>query len=177
MIYTFSGIEMDVFNPGIEDIRIEDIANGLAMECRYAGQCKEFYSVAEHSVLLSLQGQTLEEQKILLLHDATEAYLSDVPRGLKMTTMYDEYREVEENLYEVIMIYFDLPRVFPQHLKDLDNRITLNEFDVLFDKLPQLWIDKNKVLKPLDNTTIRFWEPKIARRKFLARFEELFLGK
>ena len=49
-ILTYSGIEFWPLDPRPEDVRIEDIAHALSMQCRFAGHCDRFYSVAEHSI-------------------------------------------------------------------------------------------------------------------------------
>jgi len=50
-IMLVSGRRFDFLNPRGSDFGIEDIAHGLAHICRYSGQCRAFYSVAEHSIL------------------------------------------------------------------------------------------------------------------------------
>jgi hypothetical protein len=84
---TFTGRQFWPMDPRAEDVCIEDIAHALALQCRFAGHCREPYSVAEHSVRASLYvrgiGGDREEQLAALLHDASEAYLVDVPRPVK----------------------------------------------------------------------------------------------
>src|ERR1017187_10636100 len=77
-ITTFSGIHFWPLLPNPADIRIEDIAHALSNQCRFAGHAREFYSVAEHSVRVS-QLCPPEDALWGLLHDASEAYLTDVP--------------------------------------------------------------------------------------------------
>ncbi len=50
---TCTGQKVDPFNPDPDTINIEDIAHHLSMLCRFTGAVKKFYSVAEHSWLLS----------------------------------------------------------------------------------------------------------------------------
>jgi hypothetical protein len=69
-------------DPRPEDFDIKEIASALGKACRYAGHCFGFYSVAEHSVLVS-QIVPPEFALTALMHDATEAYLVDIPRPLK----------------------------------------------------------------------------------------------
>jgi len=81
-IQTYTGKKFWAFDAAIADICIEDIAHALAMRCRFGCHCKEFYSVAQHSVIVS--HHLPPELKLWgLLHDATEAYLPDVPRPQK----------------------------------------------------------------------------------------------
>lgn len=87
-INTFSGIQFDANNPEYDDVLLEDVAHGLSNVCRYGGQCPRFYSVAEHSVLVSnLLEYVFQANHTVqlegLFHDAHEAYLGDIPTPLK----------------------------------------------------------------------------------------------
>lgn len=86
-IETFSGQFVDVSNPSVANIKLEDIAHALGAICRYGGHCKRFYSVAEHAVFVSRrlerQGHAPVMQLAGLHHDDSEAFLSDIPRPMK----------------------------------------------------------------------------------------------
>lgn len=90
-IMTASGKRFDYETPKMESIDIEDIATALSNTCRYSGHCGSFYSVAEHSVLVSF----LVDQEMIgapfagLMHDAAEAYCCDVPLPLKESMRLD----------------------------------------------------------------------------------------
>ena len=81
---TFTGKKVDILCPTPEMVDIEDIAHALSMTCRFGGHCREFYSVAEHSVLVEQMGRYslhCSDPRIimlLLLHDAAEAYIGDI---------------------------------------------------------------------------------------------------
>jgi hypothetical protein len=87
-----SGGFVSVLDPQPDTILIEDIARGLANTCRYGGQVKRFYSVAEHSVLvhdlLQERGAGPDTLCAALLHDAAEAFLGDVVSPLKWALRY-----------------------------------------------------------------------------------------
>lgn len=65
------------------DVRLRDIAHALSQMCRYGGHAPRFYSVAEHSVVVSRLCATHEARRFALLHDAAEAYIGDVIAPLK----------------------------------------------------------------------------------------------
>jgi hypothetical protein len=64
---------------------IEEIAHALGMMCRFNGHTRHFYSVAEHSVIVSLLMQELRlgDPWEGLFHDGVEAYIPDMVAGWK----------------------------------------------------------------------------------------------
>ncbi len=85
----------------ISAIVIEDIAHALSNLCRYNGHCRKFYSVAEHSVLVSriIRKMWPDDHEAIwagLLHDATEAYVGDVTTPLKVTM--PRFMELEDSI-------------------------------------------------------------------------------
>lgn len=99
VIRTFTGKYIDVFNPKPEDICIEDIAHALSNICRFGGHTFKHYTVAEHSVRVSMI--VSERNKLAaLLHDASEAYLLDIPTPIKKAL--PDYYKWEYALMEVI---------------------------------------------------------------------------
>jgi len=87
-ILTNSARPFDLLNPRAEDILTTDLAHALSLVCRFNGHCAHHYSVAQHSLLVAYiiekEGGTPEEQLAGLLHDGTEAYISDLTRPLKL---------------------------------------------------------------------------------------------
>lgn len=126
---TFTGKKFHPFDPKPDQICIEDIAHGLSLLCRFAGQCPNFFSVAEHCIyvanrlpnVLKLEG---------LLHDAAEAYLADIPRPLKVGL--PEYYAVEARVEEVIAQKFDMAFPLPAEVKNADNDLLKNEILTFF---------------------------------------------
>jgi 5'-deoxynucleotidase YfbR-like HD superfamily hydrolase len=98
VIDTASGERLDLDNPRPEDIRIEDVAGGLSKVCRFGAQALEYYSVAQHALLvqrLVVEAGHPGLALVALHHDSHEAYLCDIPTPLKRkirkaTNVYDE---------------------------------------------------------------------------------------
>lgn len=114
-IQTFTGRQFWPIDPRPEDVEIEDIAHALSLLCRFTGHVREFYSVAQHSVLVAclVEEQHPDLALAALLHDASEAYLVDVPRPIK--PFLDGYRIIEQAVSHVIAERFN---VNPLHLDD-----------------------------------------------------------
>ena len=123
-IQTYTGGQFWPMDPRAEEIYAEDIAHALSMACRYAGHCLEFYSVAEHSVLLS-RVVAPEYRLWALLHDASEAYLVDVPRPVK--PFLANYRETEDRLMAEVCRRFGLALDMPVEIKRADSAILNDE--------------------------------------------------
>lgn len=88
VIETFTGDYFDYADPRAANVHIEDIAHGLANTCRFGGQVRTFYSVAEHAVLvrrLLIDAGWAAYGFAGLHHDSHEAYLGDMPTPLKVT--------------------------------------------------------------------------------------------
>ena len=118
-ILTHTAKKFHPLNPDPELIEIEDIAHSLSLQCRYNGHCHDFYSVAEHSVRLS-QVVPTEDALWGLLHDAAEAYFSDLPRPIK--NQFPKFRELEDALLEMIMHRFGLGPKMPPAVKKADEQ-------------------------------------------------------
>lgn len=158
---TVSGKAVWPLDPRPEEIDLEDIAHALSMQCRYAGHCRKFYSVAEHSVLLSRAMPTVELKRWALLHDATEAYLVDLPRPVKRNMPY--YAVAEEYLMAAIAERFGLSGEMPPEVKDADNRILVDEMRQLMRTPPMAWDIPDEPL----GVSIGGWYPTVACELFL----------
>ena len=104
-IQTHTGIPIDPLNPESKRIDFMDIAHALSNQCRFSGHTKFFYSVAQHSVHVSEEveamGVMLEIQMLALFHDASEAYLCDMPTPIK--NQMPAYKIAEKNIQEMII--------------------------------------------------------------------------
>jgi hypothetical protein len=114
---TFTGMQFWPLDPRPDDVCIIDIAHSLSMLCRYGGHTTRFYSVAEHCCHMC-DSATVDNKLWALLHDAGEAYLSDVIRPIK--PFLTNYKEIENRLMKVICDSYSLPTERPQEVTDLD---------------------------------------------------------
>lgn len=168
---TFNGHQFWPLDPDPGMIDIDDIAHSLSMQCRYAGHCIRFYSVAEHSVHLARHfrrvGASIEIQLWALLHDATEAYLVDLPRPVKPHIF--GYEPAEQRLMRVIASHFKLlPFEIPACVKDADRAIIADEAQQNMSSPPAPWNSP----EPL-GIRIGCWPPSVAKEEFLFEFERL----
>jgi 5'-deoxynucleotidase YfbR-like HD superfamily hydrolase len=163
---TYTGKRFDPFQPNPDSIDINDIAHSLSMLCRYNGHSKEFYSVAQHSVLVS---KHVPKQYALqgLLHDASETYIADLVRPIKR--YFKDYLLIEERLMEAVAHKFNLLWPFPSIVKEMDTRALITEFrDVMSHhemiNLPEAEPFEDKIVPVMPND---------AEKAFLSRFDEI----
>lgn len=173
-LLTFSGKAYWPLDPRAEEVCIDDIAHALAYQCRYGGHVKRFYSVAEHSVLVS-QHVPAEYALVGLMHDATEAYVADVPRPLK--PHLKEYSGIEMRNWDSICKAFDLPMTgtVPDEVHDIDSRICIDEMACLMATFPKGHQQdvKGEKLYP----RIECLPPVEAEQLFLNRFHQLWSAR
>lgn len=172
-IQTYTGRQFWPLSPRVEDIDVLDIAHALSNLCRFGGHCLQFYSVAQHSVLVS---QTCERMAPEvpgaalwgLLHDASEAYLADVPRPVK--PYLTGYEKLETQLLQTMAQRFGLPWPIPEIVKRIDSALLADEMVQLMITPPADWDLPEPglgiVFDPMTSME--------AERGFLKRFEELF---
>lgn len=168
-IQTFSGRKFFPLNPYIDAIVIQDIAHSLSMQCRFTGHCKFFYSIAQHCVLVSYLCDEID-QLHGLLHDASEAYLTDIPSPLKRTPEFSFYKVAEKHLQSMIYRRFGLSEQEPASVKRADVLMLSTEATNLFQHLHSEW----KVPCPPLPIEIKPMTPAEAEKLFLDRFDVLF---
>lgn len=117
-IRTFSGIYMNVFEPTLDMINIIDIAHALSKQCRFGGNLPMFYSVAQHSISCCNMIQEDKHKLQALLHDASEAYLIDIPSPIKKRLK--EYLIIEERLMLLIAQKFGFEYPLSPEVKKVD---------------------------------------------------------
>jgi len=135
-IVTFSGEKFTPLDPDISQIRVEDIAHSLSLLCRANGHIDYFFSIAQHSINCAneakARGHSTRVQLACLIHDASEAYISDITRPVKL--YLSEYKIIEKRLQDVIYTKF-LGSVLPEdefsQMNQIDNDMLTCEFEVL----------------------------------------------
>jgi hypothetical protein len=167
-IQTYSGRRFNPTNPVVDAIVIQDIAHSLSMQCRFSGHVKNFYSVAQHSVLVSYICDSADALWGLL-HDASEAYLVDIPRPLKYSGKMDAYLEFENNMQQAICKRFYLPSQEPKSVKIADKQLLSTEARDLMGELHPDWA---LPCEPLPFKIEALSQPE-AKHLFMRRFYEL----
>ena len=139
-IGTYTNKKFYFLNPMPEQIDIEDIAHALSMNCRYNGHIKKFYSVAEHccNVAAIVYDVTKNPKMALaaLMHDASEAYIVDIPRPLK--PHLTNYKEIEEKVEKAIQDKWNLVEL-DSFVHWVDQNIVYDEAVSLFNVIPD-WV-------------------------------------
>lgn len=167
-IQTYSGKKFSFLDCKNSDIDIEDIAHALSMICRFTGHSKSFYSVAQHSVLVSLN---CDKEYALqgLLHDASEAYISDLSAPLKRMHALKGYKDIESSLQKKIYKSFSIQEQEHCSVKIADLKVLSTEVKCLMsEKHPDFKLD----YEPL-SISIEPLSPKSAKHLFLSRYYEL----
>ena len=167
-IRTYTGKEFYPMDPKPEAIDIRDIAHALSLVCRGNGHVNRFFSVAQHCINCAMEAEARGcSQRVILaclVHDASEAYMSDVPRPFKQ--FLDEYLAQEECLLEVVygkflgsplseeeqktikqidddMLYFDLRELLnePQDEPEPEIHIELDYAFTPFEAVEQKYLE------------------------------------
>jgi uncharacterized protein len=168
-IQTYTGKAFRPLDPAPGSIDIRDIAHSLSLLCRFNGHCGTFYSVAEHCVRIS---DYVPQQHAMwgLMHDAAEAYISDLPRPVKR--QIPDFVRFEDDLLQRIMAHYGLPWPMPAEVKRADDLLLATEMRDLMAPPPASW---NLGVEPLPERIEPMSAPD-AEAAFLARFHELSPG-
>ena len=141
-ITTYTGAHFAPTEPDANEVRIEDIAHALSLLCRGNGHVKQFFSVGQHCLHCAREAlaRGLGSRMALacLLHDASEAYLSDVPRPFKASL--PQYKALEEELLALIYEKFLGIPLTPEEkkaLKQIDDDMLYYDLKVLLHDAPE----------------------------------------
>ena len=192
---TFTGKLVDAEHPTPDMVDIQDIAHALSMTCRYGGHCREFYSVAEHSVHVEELGFKLlipelqlrhsqstdiikelaELRLAFLLHDAAEAYTGDIISPVKKL-LAPQSTELEDKWLAAIQEKFHLGNqlTLTTPVSPTADKLALSVevLSLFYPVLPEWWT-KFPVPTCDQFFPVECWPPHVARQKFLDHFYEI----
>jgi len=150
-IRTRSGKYFNFLEPREEDIEIEDIAHALSMLPRFGGHLAQYYSVAQHSVECYYLADP-EDQLQALMHDASEAYLLDIPSPVKQHLR--DYKYAEQKIMKLIAKKYKFQWPLRDNVKKIDTFMLEREWNHL-------------MIQDHEHPGIQPWDQKLAKAKFL----------
>jgi 5'-deoxynucleotidase YfbR-like HD superfamily hydrolase len=199
---TYTGRRFYPLDPRVEDIDLADIAHALALQTRWNGHCKRFYSIASHSLACAAVAHRLygvisrsETHRHIfrwaLMHDAAEAYTGDIIRPIKHSLWMvrpgedlrtaPSFKQVEAELLMLIAKRFKLPWPMHDEVKNIDNRMLVTEAKALTN----YWGEKYKggqehwvyekpwnAIEPYEEDALLFLGPDEAEQRFLRQAQE-----
>ena len=173
-LQTVSGRWVNPFDPDPAQFDAGDIARALANQCRFGGHSRVFYSVAQHCVIVSRvveeRGGDVEDVFAALMHDATEAYLGDMPHPLKhRSALGAAFRDAEARLEQAIREHFKIKPDVPE-IKRVDRALLATERRA-FSAEAWHWPELEDI-EPLD-LELSAWPPDKAAAEFAKRYAEL----
>jgi hypothetical protein len=177
-ITTISGTRFYPFEPMGEEVRLEDIAHSLSLRCRWGGHCRQFFSVAQHAVMVAekvYRGLLDPGAALLALHhDSAEAYLTDLAGPIK--ARFKEFNDAEERIMAVIREKLGLPEMRDLwasmiHRADLWARAVEARDNVNFPRHYLDWLGNDDIGMA---DPIRCWQPEQAEAAFLEKHREYY---
>jgi len=167
-ILTFTNTLFYPLAPRADEVKIEDIAHALSQMCRANGHFKTFYSVAQHSINCAKEakarGLSPRIQLACLIHDASEAYISDITRPVKY--YLDEYIKIERKLQQVIFEKFNIGDLSDEELnivEEIDNVLLYYEFEQLHHQ----GLAEQFPMKPYSNPDVTEKDMRSVEKEFM----------
>lgn len=164
-----TGKVIDFTNIDPSSIDILDIAHSLSLQCRYNGNCRAFYSVAQHSVLMStwsLPGHPFTR----LMHDAEEFAIGDIISPVKEYIDSPLLRELGDNITYAIFKKYNVPPI-DTNIHIADNIMLATERRDIMARCSRGWKIKEQ---PYKEKIKKGWSPEFAEQLFLIRFKLLY---
>ena len=172
-LQTFSGKKVSVLNPQIDTIDIDDISNAISKLCRFNGHCSEFYSVAQHCVLgtqFAMDHFDEDTAREFLIHDATEEYVGDMIRPLKIHNPV--FETIENRFWSAISRRINVPIEMTPDCKYIDDvMVTWEKRDLLPNSEP--W-PRLPDITHFNLPKLSSWSINKSRGLFKEYFERLF---
>lgn len=167
-ISTASGRVFNFLEPEKSDFTLHDIAVALSNICRFTGHTRSFYSVAQHSVMVSY---LVPKEYALhgLMHDAAEAFLGDVSTPLKQ--LLPDYKRIERSVEVEVLGRFGLSAEMPECVKVADLRMLRAEALHFMPKSCMDWPCLQGV-EPIEQRLIPM-SPSQAKTEFLERYRAI----
>jgi len=165
----YTGKKFWPLDPKPEEVDLKDIAHSLALQCRFNGHCNHFYSIAQHSILVS---KIVRPEQALagLFHDASETYTGDIVSPLKRF-LPPEFKEIEKAIEKVIFEHFNITNVDHHEIKRADKIALFTEMRDVMGEPPDKW-DDVELFEPHPEKIIPL-NPEQAEQEFLNRYKEL----
>lgn len=167
-VSTFLGNRFYPLEPRIDHVAIEDIAHGLAFQCRFNGQTQQFYSVAQHSLIVASLVPT-DLRLAALLHDAAEAYLGDMVKPLKV--LLPAFGAIEDQVSAIIAAAFGVDFSDYGPIKRADLIALATEKRDLMPHSAERWAYLDDI-RPLPQRIVTM-SPGQAKQAFLDEFTRL----
>lgn len=133
---TVSGIKFNIFDPNVLQINIMDICHGLAYKGHFCGQSQQYFSIAQHSLLVvelfekDKGNDFIEHSLACLMHDAAEAYIGDLIKPIKIH--FPLFCEIEDRILKVIFEAYNINYELLSDIKIYDNMAQELEFEIFY---------------------------------------------
>ncbi len=181
-ITTYSRRQFHLHGSDPDEICLEDIAHATSLICRFTGHVREFYSVAEHMILVANivkeLGGDATDQRVALFHDATEAYLADIAAPFKGEL--GGYKELEHKVWKRIAAKYGLPMFHNPLIKKADWIALFLEAKALINDDYKIWMGYKEAAADVSRLSrepgLMIWgySPKVARVQWLRKYRELW---
>ncbi|WP_448188382.1 transcriptional regulator [Azospirillum sp. sgz301742] len=168
VLITYSGRVVDLEKPDFSRFEIEDVARPLAFQCRFVGNTRTFFSVAQHCLLASHLCPP-EYAYDALMHDSEEAFTGDWPTPWKARIGREAIKQAIAPIKIGLARRFGFRHPEPKPVKVADQRALATELRDLCAPHRVNWQD----LPPPAADPIVPLGPEEAMAAFLARYREL----
>jgi len=142
---TERGLSLDPLKLKESDVDIYDIARALSHQCRFGGRVRQTYTVATHSLNMVNWTDDPKIQMLALLHDATEAYITDIPKPykhalyLKIDDKLLSFEEYEEHLLQTILAGLECSHIYTDSNWKKVRELDLRALEIEFELVAGLW--------------------------------------